>query len=53
MSRMKKNKSGKKIKAVLFDLGKVILDFNFEPAFRELAQFVLNYYDVPPDRISR
>jgi epoxide hydrolase-like predicted phosphatase len=28
----------KKIKAVLFDLGKVLLHFNFEPAFRRLAK---------------
>lgn len=27
------------IKAILFDLGKVILDFNFEPAFHRLAKF--------------
>ncbi|MGH7198541.1 MAG: HAD family hydrolase [Candidatus Omnitrophota bacterium] len=26
------------IKAILFDLGKVILDFNFEPAFRKLSK---------------
>ena len=38
MSRMKKIKSGIKIKAILFDLGKVILDFNFEPAFHRLAK---------------
>jgi len=36
---MKKIKSKKKIKAILFDLGKVILDFNFEPAFHRLARF--------------
>ena len=35
---MKKIKPGKKIKAVLFDLGKVILDFNFKPAFLRLAK---------------
>jgi len=35
---MKKIKSAKKTKAVLFDLGKVILDFNFKPAFRRLAR---------------
>ena len=35
---MKKNESNKKIKAVLFDLGKVILDFNFKPAFRRLSR---------------
>ena len=35
---MKKIKSEKKIKAILFDLGKVILDFNFEPAFHRLAR---------------
>ena len=34
-----KNKSKKNIKAVLFDLGKVIVDFDFEPAFRKLAKF--------------
>jgi putative hydrolase of the HAD superfamily len=28
-----------KIKAILFDLGKVVLDFNFEPAFHRLARF--------------
>ncbi|OIO37794.1 MAG: hypothetical protein COT00_05020 [Candidatus Omnitrophica bacterium CG07_land_8_20_14_0_80_50_8] len=28
-----------RIRAVLFDLGKVIFDFNFTPAFRHLAQF--------------
>ena len=39
MSRMKKIKPDKKIKAILFDLGKVILDFNFEPAFHRLARF--------------
>lgn len=39
MSRMKKIKTQKKIKAILFDLGKVILDFNFEPAFHRLARF--------------
>ena len=32
----RKNKK-KKIKAVLFDLGKVILDFDFDPAFRKLS----------------
>ena len=36
---MKKIKSEKKIKAILFDLGKVVLDFNFEPAFHRLARF--------------
>ena len=36
---MKKMKSNQKTKAVLFDLGKVILDFNFKPAFRRLARF--------------
>ncbi len=36
---MKKIESNKNIKAVLFDLGKVILDFNFEPAFHKLAKY--------------
>lgn len=31
-------KSPRKIRAVLFDLGKVICHFNFEPAFRRLAR---------------
>ena len=36
---MPKNKNNsKQIKAVLFDLGKVLLRFNFEPAFRRLAR---------------
>ena len=35
---MKKNKPNKRIKAVLFDMGKVILDFNFKPAFRRVAR---------------
>ncbi len=35
---LKNNKSSVKIKAVLFDLGKVLLSFNFEPAFRRLAK---------------
>ena len=35
---MPKIKSSPKIKAVLFDLGKVILDFDFTPAFRRLAR---------------
>ena len=39
MSRMKKISAEKKIKAILFDLGKVILDFNFEPAFQKLSKF--------------
>ena len=38
---MKKIKPNKKIKAVLFDLGKVILDFNFKPAFRRLSRSTL------------
>ena len=38
MSRMKKIKPHKKIKAVLFDMGKVILDFDFKPAFHRLAR---------------
>lgn len=32
-----KRKTGKKIKAVLFDLGKVILHFDFTPAFKRLS----------------
>ena len=35
-----KKRPNKKIKAVLFDLGKVVLDFNFEPAFHRLSQSV-------------
>ncbi len=35
---MKKPPPSKKIKALLFDLGKVILDFDFEPAFERLAK---------------
>lgn len=37
---MSKNKFLKKtpIKAVLFDLGKVLVDFDFDPAFKRLAQ---------------
>ena len=34
---MSKKVRKKKIKAVLFDLGKVILDFDFTPAFRRLS----------------
>lgn len=34
----KNKKDQKKIKAVLFDLGKVLLNFNFEPAFRRLEK---------------
>lgn len=34
---MRKNGSPQKIKAILFDLGKVLLDFNFEPAFKRLS----------------
>ncbi len=33
--------------------GAPVAGLSVVPAFRELAQFVLNYYDVPPDRISR
>lgn len=33
-----RKKKPRKIKAVLFDLGKVILHFNFEPAFRRLSK---------------
>ncbi len=36
---MSKTKNNKKIKAILFDLGQVILDFDFEPAFRKLSRF--------------
>ncbi len=35
---MSKNGSGKKIKAVLFDLGKVILHFNFDQAFKKMSK---------------
>ena len=35
---MPKKKNGNKIKAVLFDLGKVLIHFNFEPAFRRLSK---------------
>ena len=38
MTRMKKIKPDKKTKAVLFDLGKVILDFDFTPAFDRLSK---------------
>lgn len=31
--------SAMKIKAILFDLGKVIVDFNFEPAFKRLSRY--------------
>ncbi len=30
--------TNRKIKAILFDLGKVIVDFDFEPAFRRLSK---------------
>jgi putative hydrolase of the HAD superfamily len=33
-----KKKAAQKTKAVLFDLGKVILDFDFDPAFRKLSK---------------
>ncbi len=36
--RMQRKKIRTKIKAILFDLGKVLLHFNFEPAFRRLAK---------------
>ena len=36
---MKKSNPDKKIKVVLFDLGKVILDFNFIPAFHKLSRW--------------
>ena len=35
---MPDKKSPHKIKAVLFDLGKVLIHFNFEPAFRRLSK---------------
>lgn len=35
---MPRKKAQKTVKAILFDLGKVILFFNFEPAFRKLAR---------------
>ena len=35
---MSKRRNAKKIKAVLFDLGKVILHFNFDPAFKRLSK---------------
>jgi len=35
---MPKRKADTKFKAILFDLGKVILDFNFEPAFKRLSK---------------
>ena len=38
MSVMSKSGSSKKIKAILFDLGKVILHFNFDPAFKRLSK---------------
>ena len=38
MFRMPTQNRSKKIKAILFDLGKVILDFDFNPAFRKLSK---------------
>ena len=35
---MSKSQSPKKIKAILFDLGKVILHFNFDAAFKRLSK---------------
>jgi len=32
--------------------GAPVAGLSVVPAFRELAQFVLNYYDVPPDRVT-
>lgn len=31
--------------------GAPLAGFSVVPAFRELAQFILNYYNIPPDRI--
>lgn len=36
---MLKNKKSQKIKALLFDLGKVIVDFDFTPAFQALSKY--------------
>ncbi len=41
-------KNAKKIKVVLFDLGKVLLHFNFEPAFKRLAR----HTDLTPKDIE-
>ena len=38
MSVMSKILKAKKVKAVLFDLGKVLLHFNFDPAFKRLSK---------------
>ena len=35
---MKKKSPPKKIKAILFDFGRVLVDFNFAPAFRRLSR---------------
>ena len=35
---MQKRNSPQKIKAVLFDFGKVLADFNFDPAFKKLSK---------------
>ena len=44
---MSKNKPAN-IKAILFDLGKVILHFNFDPAFQRLSKAC----DLPPKEIE-
>ncbi len=41
------------IKAILFDLGKVILDFNFDPAFRKLSKVTGLTPEAIRDHFSR